>query len=114
MNWRRAEGSTIGESHGSRWVREAEEAEPVKPELNVETSSTQRRRDKRSLRLYRIERAVTTRGGNSRPVGEPGDRPGCPGGAKAARWATRVGPQVCGIALRETPRVAVTGQRREN
>src|ERR1035438_2677979 len=70
------------------------------------TAETQRRRDKLCLRRRRIEQAVTTRGGNSRPVGKPGDgkpgdRPGCPRGAKAAPWDTRVSPQVCDIALRE-------------
>ena len=93
----------------------------MKPEPNRKTSSTQRRRergDKLCLRRRRIEQAVTTRGGNSRPVGKPGDRPAPKGhpprGAKAAPWDTRVSPQVCGIAIREIPSAAVTGQRREN
>src|ERR1039458_3398638 len=80
------------------------------------------RRDAETLRQAqrrrrRIEQAVTTRGGNSRSAGKPRDSPGPrghpPRGAKAAPWDTRVSPQVCGIALRETPRVAVTGQRGE-
>src|ERR1039458_8876905 len=72
-----------------------------------------RLRDKLCLRRRRIEQAVTTRGGNCRPVGKPGDRPGCPRGAKAAPWDTRVSPQVCDIAPREMLRAEVTGQRRE-
>src|ERR1039458_9799953 len=80
------------------------------------------RRDAETLRQAqrrrrRIEQAVTTRGGNSRSAGKPRDSPGPrghpPRGPKAAPWDTRVSPQVCGIALRETPRGAVTGQRGE-
>ena len=76
-----------------------------------------RRGDKLCLRLRRNEQAVGSPGGNSRPVGKPGDRPGPrghpPRGAKAAPWDTQVSPQVCGIAIRGIPRVAVTGQHAE-
>ena len=92
---------------------------PVKPEPN---RNAIHRRDAEIAEISsasgcrRIEQAVTTRGDNSRPVGKPGDRPGPrghpPRGAKAAPWDTQVSPQVCGIALREIPRVAGTGQRR--